>query len=119
MMKKLVFRWVPAAGIMALIFVFSSIPSREMIHFGALDLIIRKSGHVLGFGLLAMADWYGLRFKKRLWWLALLLAMLYAVIDEFHQSFVPGRTATWVDVMAFDTGGAAITLGLFRRLGHP
>ena len=90
-----------------------------MIHFGVLDLIVRKSGHILGYGLLALTDWYGLRFEQRLWWLALLLAMLFAVTDEFHQSFVPGRTATWVDIMAFDTCGAAIALGLFRRLGRP
>ena len=117
MMKHPVLRWFPAVGIMAVIFVFSSIPSNEMIHFGVLDLLVRKSGHILGYGLLALADWYGLRFEKRHWWLALLLAILYAATDEFHQSFVPGRTATWVDVVVFDFSGAAFALGLFHRLG--
>ena len=118
MAKYPVLRWLPAVVIMAVIFIFSSIPSNEMIHFGALDLIVRKSGHIFGYGLLALADWYGLHFDKRRWWLALLLVLLYAITDEYHQSFVPGRNATWVDVLVFDTGGAAITMGLFRHLGR-
>ncbi len=47
-----------------------------------------------------------------LWWLALLLALIYAASDEFHQSFVPGRHPSWVDVLGFDGGGALIALGL-------
>jgi len=101
---------------MAGLFVFSSIPSDKMVHFGVLDLVVRKSGHILGYALLALADWYGLRFDKRRWWLALLLAMLYAITDEFHQSFVPGRIASWVDVLFFDTGGASLALFFFRHL---
>lgn len=65
-----------------------------------------------GYGLLALAYWYGLRFEKRRWWLALLFAILYAMTDEFHQSFVPGRHPSWVDVLGFDGGGALIALSL-------
>jgi VanZ family protein len=32
--------------------------------------------------------------------------------DEFHQSFVPGRHPSWVDVLGFDGGGALIALSL-------
>jgi len=39
----------------------------------------------------------------------LLIVFLYACSDEFHQSFVPGRTALFSDV-CIDTGGAAIGL---------
>ena len=67
---------------------------------------------MLGYGLLALAYWYGLRFQKRRWWLALLFAILYAISDEFHQSFVPGRHPSWVDVLGFDGGGALIVLSL-------
>ena len=31
----------------------------------------------------------------------------YAAIDEFHQSFVPGRTPAISDVLLDTTGGAA------------
>ena len=67
---------------------------------------------MLGYGLLALTYWYGLRFDNRRVWLVLLLAVFYALTDEFHQSFVPGRHPSWMDVLGFDGGGAAIMLGL-------
>jgi hypothetical protein len=109
-LDKRVLRWVPALVGMAIIFGFSSVPSKEMPSFGLLDYIVKKGAHMLGYGLLALAYWYGLRFNKRYWWLALLLAILYAITDEFHQSFVPGRHPSWVDVLMFDGGGAALSL---------
>jgi VanZ family protein len=107
---KSILRWLPAIAGMAVIFGFSSIPSREMPNFGLWDLIVKKGAHMLGYGLLALAYWNGLRFNKRSWWLALLLAVLYAVTDEFHQSFVPGRHPSWVDALIIDGGGAALML---------
>ena len=112
MTKKTLLRWVPSFVIMVVIFSFSSIPSGEMPHFGFWDLLVRKSGHVLGYGLLALAYWYGLRFDRRRMWLVLLLVVFYALTDEFHQSFVPGRHPSWMDVLVFDGGGAVIMLGL-------
>lgn len=41
--------------------------------------------------------------------LALLMAIAYAFSDEWHQSFVPGRSATFSDVLV-DTSGALIGL---------
>ena len=40
-----------------------------------------------------------------------LLALLYAVLDEFHQWFVPGRTAAITDCL-IDVSGAAAGQGL-------
>ena len=107
-----ILRWLPAIGLMVIIFGFSSIPSREMPNFGLLDLVVKKGAHMLGYGLLAWMDWNGLRFDRRRWWLALLLAVVYAITDEFHQSFVPGRHPSWVDALIIDGSGAAIALGL-------
>lgn len=109
---KSILRWFPTIAVMAVIFGFSSIPSQEMPSFGPWDLVVKKGAHMLGYGLLALAYWYGLCFDKRRWWLALLLAVLYAITDEFHQYFVPGRHPSWVDALVFDGGGAAIALGL-------
>jgi VanZ family protein len=112
MIKKLILPWLPAVLMMAIIFGFSSVPSNEMPDLGIWDLVIQKGGHVLGYGLLALAYWVGLRFDIRRWWLALLLAMIYAVSDEFHQFFVPGRHPGWVDILVFDGSGALTALGL-------
>jgi len=97
-------------AVMVVIYGFSSIPSQEMPSFGLWDLAVKKSAHMLGYGLLAMAYWYALRFDNRRWWLALLLTVLYAASDEFHQSFVPGRHPSWVDALVIDGSGAALML---------
>jgi VanZ family protein len=112
MIKERLFRWLPAVLIMAVIFGFSSIPSRDMPDLGLWNMLVQKGGHVLGYSFLSLSFWAGLRFDKRRWWLALLLTLLYAVTDEFHQVFVPGRHPSWVDVLFFDGGSAATALGL-------
>lgn len=77
---------------------------------------VRKSGHFIGYGLIGLA-WL------RAWWMTLphsrflpdsLLALfgtaLVASCDEWHQSFLPNRTASPWDVLLDCTG--AITLQL-------
>ena len=112
MNRKILLRWLPAILIMAVIFWLSSTPATKLPSFGLWDTIVKKGSHMLGYGLLALAYGFALRFDRRTWWLAWFLAVLYAMTDEFHQSFVPGRHPSWVDVFLFDGGGAAIALGL-------
>ncbi len=67
-----------------------------------------------GYGLLALAFWFGLSDKPKIsWGLAWILAVLYAITDEIHQSFVIGRHASLLDVLVFDAGGAALALLFF------
>ena len=73
---------------------------------------------MIGYAMLAWSYWYafGLHPGKR--GLAWLLALVYAVTDELHQSFVPGRYSSVWDVLIFDNFGALISLwltGLTRR----
>lgn len=42
-----------------------------------------------------------------LWLLPLALTFFYALSDEFHQAFVPGREPSWLDI-GFDMTGAII-----------
>lgn len=109
-MTSRISRWVPAVLMMAAIFVFSAIPSQEMPSFGFWDTLVKKSAHMAGYGLLALSYWYGLHDRRK-WWAALLLALIYALSDEWHQSFVPGRHPSWVDALVFDLGGAALAIG--------
>ena len=82
--------------------------------WGSIHFYIRKTGHFLGYGLLALA-WL------RAWWLtlpksefltdaflALLGTAMVASADELHQMFLPGRTGTPWDVLIDCCG--AITL---------
>jgi VanZ family protein len=88
--------------------------------------IIRKSGHFIGYGGLGLT-WL------RAWWMSLpqlrsysqvLLAMLGTAVvascDEWHQSFLPNRTASPLDVL-LDCCGAAVMIAfvfLWLRLSR-
>jgi VanZ family protein len=119
-LNKWISRWGPAVLMMAVIFAASSFPSRSLPRFGSWDWLVKKGGHMLGYGLLAAAYVRGLAWGARPTWrqllAAILLAGLYGATDEFHQSFVPGRGAAAADV-AIDTLGAAIGIAVRVRVG--
>jgi VanZ family protein len=112
-------RWLPAVVMMTAIFAFSSIPASGMPSFGLFDLLVKKGGHALGYALLALTI---LHWRRPLWdespppikdlFLAWALTALYAASDEFHQSFVPGRMASPLDVL-IDAIGAFLGLSLY------
>ena len=86
--------------------------------------LVRKSAHLTEFAVLAWLWWRAwrkpVRRDPRPWsWraarLALMCVTLYASSDEFHQSFVPNRTASLRDV-CLDTAGGAAGLGLLWLL---
>lgn len=115
-MKKLldiVPRWLPALILMIAIFAFSSRTSNELPNFGGWDYFVKKSAHGIGYGLLALS--YLRALPNRNYKLAWFLAVLYSLTDEFHQSFVPGRRASLIDVFVFDNLGAMIALFLHYR----
>ena len=103
-------RWVPALVLMAIIFAFSSRTGDDLPDFGGWDYFVKKGAHAIGYGLLALSYLRALGGRKYL--LAWLLAVLYSATDEFHQSFVPGRSASIIDVLVFDNIGAALALFL-------
>jgi VanZ family protein len=79
----------------------------------------RKTCHLAEYAILALLLWRAFRLStgnrfSRWYWpeagLALAGVFLYAASDEFHQSFIPGRTPLVSDVFIDTTGGA---IGLF------
>lgn len=119
--KTFLYRWGPAILFMVVIFSFSSVPSDEMPNFGLVDFIIKKGGHALGYGLLALTYLHGLQGKhsgqskiRQTMLIAWALSVLYSATDEFHQSFIPGRHPAVTDVM-IDSVGAAVALLLAYR----
>jgi VanZ family protein len=81
------------------------------------DVIFRKLGHVSGYALLtALWAWALSGVVRRPLLLAVGISLAYACTDEFHQTFVSGRTGTPVDV-GIDAIGmaiAALLIGLRR-----
>lgn len=96
---------------MAAIFYVSSLPDVSIpAGFAA------ASGHWFGYlGLAivvvrALAGGLPSRIDARIAGLALLIAVAYGVSDEFHQTFVPGRSAELRDLFADAAGAVAGTM---------
>jgi VanZ family protein len=112
-------RWFPALFFMIVIFIFSSRPSDDLPNFASWDRVVKKLGHAIGYGLLALSYLHYFNYDKKRYWLAWLLAVLFSATDEFHQSFVPGRHPSIYDVLVFDNLGAVAGLWLyFMRWGR-
>jgi VanZ family protein len=95
-----------------------------------INLVLRKLGHLTEYAILATLLWRALRDLVRsrsfypLALIALIACAIFATTDEFHQSFIPSRTASPNDVM-IDICGAATGLVICmlfaarRRTGGP
>ena len=108
---RIVLRWLPALLVMFTIFVFSSQSSAELPDFDWADRLVKKGGHMVGYALLALSYWRALGYRREKWWQAWSLALFYAVTDEYHQSFVSGRSSSVWDIVIFDNLGALTGLG--------
>jgi VanZ family protein len=100
---------------MVAIFALSSIPSDSMPSFDLWDTLIKKGGHFIGYGILAIAYlfWIGKNDRKTVV-ISFLLTGLYAVSDEFHQTLVPGRNGSILDVL-IDGSGALTALWIVSK----
>lgn len=106
------FRWLPVVGWMALIFVLSAQPDFPHPASGWMDLLISSAAHAFLFGVLALLLGRALAPQPRGVPLAFVLTGLYALSDEFHQAFVPGRHPDPLD-LGCDLLGAALGLALW------
>lgn len=102
--------WIPALAFAAAIFFFSH--QTDPAGAGAApDYVL----HFLAYAAFSCTVLWGLTngireaLSPRITFLAWLLSTAYGALDEFHQSFIPGRTATIVDFVA-DSAGAAVAL---------
>jgi VanZ family protein len=80
---------------------------------GSVQLFVRKAAHLTEYAILAGLLYRVLRERiQRAATGAFVIAGIYAAFDEFHQSFVPTRTASPWDV-AIDCVGAVVGLVLY------
>ena len=108
--RSIMVHWAPPAIWMAAIFFASATPSTHLPSFGSLDYILKKTGHAVAYALLALLFRRALGGTNGHNGQAWILAVAYALVDEFHQSFVPGRHPSLFDAFGFDGGGAATAL---------
>ena len=86
---------------------------------GLLTFLVRKAAHIsayfiLGILLFNLLKEYGLAVKKIIF-ISIGIAMLYACTDEIHQMFVPGRSGEVRDVL-IDTAGAVVGVVVYAAL---
>lgn len=109
--------WGPPLALMGLIFFLSAQPDLSS-GLGAWDLVLRKIGHACVFGLLCGLLWRALRTtvpQRRAIAAAWIVTVLYAISDEWHQSFVSGRHGSPVDVLIDAIGATAVAVLVARR----
>lgn len=131
--KRLV-RWLPAAGWYAVIWALSAqtgpesqsvsngvlglvgydIQNPPSILSGLLPFLVRKGAHMAAFftltALLILALWPLIKKPALRGGLALVLCAALAGLDEFHQTFVPGRSGSLSDVLVDLLGGVCFLL---------
>jgi VanZ family protein len=91
-------------------------------------LYMRKTGHVIGYGILSVLLFRAWRVtlsvskdtnpKWTMQWatIAVLGTALVAILDEWHQSFIPSRTGTMNDVILDTCAGVAAQIVVFLWL---
>ena len=136
--------WLPAICVAVLISLFSTHyfssqqTARVIIPFlhwlfpfatprtlNRMHTLIRKLAHVTEFGLFSITVFYGVRGERSGWkfkWAlyTLLIAVTYAGLDEWHQSFVPLREPRVRDVVIDATGAllAQFLVWVYAKLHH-
>ena len=127
--------WYPSILMMILIFIMSSFvaadsdrqsglivnaitfafPNLKEISF--LVNIVKKTAHFLEYAVFGFFTARAFRLSNTSPFFAILFCGIYAATDEYHQTFIPGRSGEFADII-LDTAGAtfgAFTYWLFHH----
>lgn len=144
--KKRIIRFIPMIIMMIIIFAFSAMPGDDssstsekilnpllkamegishhkvgVLLESVMHTLIRKCAHFLEYAILASLAVFAIYRRdlmiKRLLLYSQLISTLYACTDEFHQCFVPGRSAQFTDVI-IDSLGALTGLTIVLLTVH-
>ena len=116
-------RWLAVLGWAALIFLLSAQPGLRVSADPSVDQPIREFAHGAMYAMLTLLLGWGLAGREAPTTLVLVgaavLAFLYGVTDEWHQTFVPSRHGRPDDLVWDGLGIAAgvVALALVRRSG--
>jgi len=131
--------WSPVLIWMGLIFWISAQSDLPKAPSTWVDFVVKKGAHASVYAVLAGLIWHALgngrgnrsagteqrggprlhrRVLSSLNVQTFVLSVLYAISDEWHQTFVPGRHGRPFDVLV-DASGIVIALVLIWRVRHP
>ncbi len=108
-MSKLFKYWLPLLIWMLVIFLFSSMPTVKAAKLYWQEFVIKKSAHIFEYAVFTILLYRAIKAYKpenaNLYKIVLTSCILYALTDEFHQSFTPGREPTIRDIFFDVIGG--------------
>lgn len=118
-MKYKILPWIYVILWCTVIFLFSSIPHLKIEALGFWDLVFRKIAHITEYFILVILFLRAFSKTTRLnkfsiYFWSIFLSIIYAVTDEFHQHFVPGRHFAITDIM-IDTFGVLLGSIFYHR----
>ncbi|MBI3443338.1 VanZ family protein, partial [Candidatus Woesebacteria bacterium] len=82
------------------------------------DFVVKKTAHMIEYGIFSAILFRAFKESgnpvRQAGVYAILIAIAYAITDEFHQMFTPGREPTFRDIV-FDTIGASLGVYMLSR----
>lgn len=111
--KTVILAYLPPILWASIIFLFSSQTTLPGFEESAYDFILKKAAHIFVYFILYLLVFRGIHLtihpqhKNTLLLLPFFICLFYAISDEFHQSFVPGRYSTLRDI-GYDMLGVGI-----------
>lgn len=117
-LKKVV-RFLPAISWMLIMFYFSSHQTSDLGKTATTSFFIYKSFHLIEYALLTILLFFALKEIKY----SIMIAYLYGMSDELHQTITSGRTGcirdTLIDLLGIIIGAILLTqlkrIKLFSR----
>ena len=95
------------------LFPITSPETLAVVHF-----VMRKIAHFTEYAILGFLAARAFRTSTQRWFLiCAALVVVYALLDEYHQSFVPSRTASIFDSFIDMAGGLAALIFIRSRKG--
>lgn len=110
MFQKII-KFIPSLIWMIIIFYFSSRSTAGIGTNSTNRFLILKSFHLIEYATLAVLLSWAILKKK---WI-IIIAYLYAVSDEIHQSLIPGRTSRFRDTI-IDLVGILLGIFIFSKI---
>lgn len=114
--------WLPPLVWAGLIFFISNQPKETFQKLGFTGQALSVGGHLIVYFVLMILLVLALRAStnlsnKQVYLVAFLIVAIYGLSDEYHQSFVPGRTPTLEDWLV-DLIGAGLAMLVLLRWDH-
>ena len=96
-------------------------PNTSLETLAVVNVITRKIAHFTEYAILGFLAARAFRtsphpaIKQRWFWICVALVVVYALLDEYHQSFVPSRTASIYDSLIDMAGGLTVLIFIRSR----